>query len=124
MGFRYQKRVNISDGLGINISRSGLSPSYRSRYGSIGPKGFSLRTGIPGFTFKSGFSRLGGKNAFPATLAILILVGLLFAAGIVVYNVVQFLSWGIVELYHAVLRRYYLYRMAREDHPVPNPEKE
>jgi hypothetical protein len=124
MGFRYQKRVNISDGLGINVSRSGLSPSYRTRYGSIGPKGFSLRTGIPGLTFKRSFSRMGGKNTFPVTLAILLLAGLLFAAAIVIYNVVLFLSWVIRELYHAVLRRYYLHRIAREEHRVPNPEKE
>ena len=35
MGFRFQKRVSLGGGLGFNISKSGVSPSYRTRYGSV-----------------------------------------------------------------------------------------
>ena len=50
MGFRFQKRVSLGGGLGLNISKSGVSPSYRTRYVSINPRGFSLRTGVAGLT--------------------------------------------------------------------------
>lgn len=56
MGFRYQKRVKLGKGVGLNVSKSGVSPSLRTKYGSIGSKGFSIRTGIPGLSYR------GGKN--------------------------------------------------------------
>src|SRR5688572_4296568 len=40
---------------GVNASGSGGSVSYRSRHGSIGTKGFSPRTGIPGLSFRQGW---------------------------------------------------------------------
>ncbi len=56
MGIRYQKRIKLGKGVGLNVSKSGVSPSLRTKYGSIGPKGFSIRTGIPGLSYR------GGKN--------------------------------------------------------------
>ena len=56
MGLRYQKRVNFGKGAGLNISKSGIGSSYRTKYGTIGTKGFSVRTGIPGLTFRGGWS--------------------------------------------------------------------
>jgi len=57
VGFRIQKRIKLGNGLGLNISKSGISPSLRTKYGAIGPKGFSIRTGIPGVSYR------GGKNS-------------------------------------------------------------
>lgn len=57
MGFRYQKRIKLGKGLGLNISKSGISPSYRSKSGSVGSKGYSVRTGTPGLTFRKSFSK-------------------------------------------------------------------
>ena len=59
MGFRFQRRVSLGGGLGLNLSKSGVSPSYRTRYGSVSSRGFSFRTGIPGLTYRSGF---GGRS--------------------------------------------------------------
>lgn len=57
MGFRFQKRINLGKGLGLNISKSGISPSLRAKGGSIGPKGYSVRSGIPGLTYRKSFSK-------------------------------------------------------------------
>ncbi len=51
MGFRYQRRINLGSGWGFNLSKSGISSSYRGRWGSVGRRGISLRTGIPGLTY-------------------------------------------------------------------------
>jgi len=67
MGFRFQRRLNLGGGWGLNTGLSGGSLSYRSRQGSIGTKGLSLRTGIPGLTYR----RSWGKNAGAAALVVL-----------------------------------------------------
>jgi hypothetical protein len=56
--------------MGLNISKSGVSPSFRTRFGSIGPKGFSIRSGIRGVSYRRRF----GKSSDAALLAILLLV--------------------------------------------------
>ncbi len=67
MGFRFQRRINLGNGWGVNTSGSGASISHRSRHGSISTKGFSLRTGIPGLSHRQSW----GKNAGGAALIIL-----------------------------------------------------
>lgn len=52
MGFRIQKRINLGNGLGINISKSGISPSLRTKRGTISPKSISINTGIKGVSYK------------------------------------------------------------------------
>ena len=97
MGFRYQKRINLGKGAGLNLSKSGVSASYRTKYGSIGPKGFSIRTGIPGLTYRGG----NNKNAAGIMLAITVItVGALIA-----WNVFLFIGWLVREIYHFVLRK-------------------
>jgi len=60
MGFRYYRRVNYGNGWGLNISKSGISSSVRKSWGSIGSKGFSIRTGIRGLSYRSSFGKYGG----------------------------------------------------------------
>ena len=57
MGVRYQKRIKLSKGLGINVSKSGITPSYRTKRGPVSSRGFSIRTGIPGLTYRKSFSK-------------------------------------------------------------------
>jgi hypothetical protein len=57
MGFRFQKRINLGKGLGLNISKSGISPSFRTKGGTISNKGFSVRTGFPGVTYRKFFGK-------------------------------------------------------------------
>ena len=111
MGFRYYKRVSNSKGWGLNISGSGLSSSYRSKYGSIGSKGFSIRSGIPGLTFRSGWG--SGKNKGTVAMIILAIMGTLFivySSIIVLYNLIRLLIWGGTEVYHFGMRLYYRWK--------------
>ncbi|MDC8002725.1 hypothetical protein POV27_01555 [Aureisphaera galaxeae] len=62
MGFRYRKRVNLGKGFGLNFSKKGMYPSYRSKKGSVSTKGFSIRTGIPGLTYRKNFNKSTGKG--------------------------------------------------------------
>lgn len=57
MSLRFNKKINLGKGLGINISKSGITPSYRSKRGSLSYKGYSVRTGIPGLTHKKIFCK-------------------------------------------------------------------
>ena len=90
MPFRYQKRINLGKGVGINVTQSGVSSSYRTKYGSVGSRGFSFRTGIPGLSFRSGWGKSG-----PAGLLVIVLV---FGAVILVYNLVRLLIYGLSSL--------------------------
>lgn len=56
MGFRIQKRIKLGKNLGLNISKSGISPSYRTSRGTISSKGVSVRTGIKGVTYTKKFT--------------------------------------------------------------------
>ena len=85
MGFRFQRRLNLSRGMGLNVSKSGVSASVRTRYGTFGTKGFSIRTGIRGLTFRQGYRRSSGGGviglAFMVVFALLpLLINLTFVA--------------------------------------------
>lgn len=80
MGFRFQKRIKLGKGIGLNISKSGISPSIKTKKGSISSKGYSIRTGIPGLTYRKTFSQsskggcLGFVLIFFSILIIIIIV--------------------------------------------------
>lgn len=57
MGFRFQKRINLGKGFGMNISKSGITPSYRGKSGSVSTKGYSVRTGISGMSYRKTYSK-------------------------------------------------------------------
>lgn len=57
MGFRFHKRIKLGKGFGLNISKSSITPSYRNKRGSVSSKGYSVRTGIPGFSYRKTFSK-------------------------------------------------------------------
>lgn len=90
MGLRYSKRVNFGNGLGLNISKSGISPSFRTKWGSFGSKYYSFRTGIPGLTYRGG----SGKNAGLTWFIIMLIAGvfiLMYYAVIILINLVIFI---------------------------------
>ena len=59
MGFRFNKRVNIGKGFGLNVSKSGVSPSFRTKLGSFRTKGYSLKTGVPGLSYRKASNSKG-----------------------------------------------------------------
>ena len=78
MGFRYQKRIKLGKGLGLNISKSGVSSSYRTQKGSIGSKGFLIRTGIPGLTYRKTFSKSSKNGCLSMFLIVITSIILIF----------------------------------------------
>lgn len=102
MGFRFQRRIRLGNGWGVNASASGASMSYRSRHGSIGTKGFSLRTGIPGLSYRQSW----GKNAGGAALIIVGIMAVVAIAAVVLRVLAYLLSlvwqcsrWVVLTIY-------------------------
>ncbi|MBQ4819613.1 DUF4236 domain-containing protein [Aquimarina sp. MMG016] len=62
MGFKYNKRIKLGKRFGLNISKSGITPSYRTKRGSLSSKGYSIRTGIPGLTYRKTFKKSKGSG--------------------------------------------------------------
>jgi hypothetical protein len=125
MGIIFRKRVNLGGGLGLNISKTGISTSYRTRFGSIGPRGFSLRSGIPGLYLLSSFSSGGsrkkkGDNSLILFLLIIIAITLAF---VIIWNIIRLIGWIIREIYHANLRRKFKREIIEEVNTNKNPEK-
>ena len=86
MGLRFQKRVNLGEGVGANISKSGVSFSKRTQLGSIGTSGFSVKTGIPGLSFRKNW---GGNTKSS--------LGFLVVAGVFLYWIFQVLFWVVQQ---------------------------
>lgn len=112
MGLRFYKRVKINDNIGLNLSKTGVSASLKSRFGSIGPKGFTLKTGIPGLSLKSSFKNANGKGLANLIIFILI-VGLLVLVLTIIWNLLLALYWMVVEIFHAVERANYKARVKK-----------
>jgi len=93
MGFRFQRRLNLGGGWGLNASRSGGSLSYRSQHGAVGTKGFSLRTGIPGLSFRQNW----GKDSGVVVAAMVLIIAVAaIAVQVLIYLVPivwQCLTW-------------------------------
>jgi len=106
MGVRFQKRVSLGKGLGLNVSKSGVSTSIQTKYGSISPRGFSIRTGIPGLSFRSNLGKGKNKNG-GAIIVVLLIVGVILLGGIILWNLALLLKWGVRESINAY-RRYRL----------------
>ncbi|OEK09511.1 hypothetical protein A8C32_12445 [Flavivirga aquatica] len=80
MGFKFQKRIKLGKNIGINISKSGVTPSYRSKKGSISTKGYSIKTGISGLTYRKGFSKSKNNGCLVILMVFLILGSLTIIA--------------------------------------------
>jgi hypothetical protein len=78
MAFRFNKRVNVGKGLGVHISKSGITPSYRGKRGSLSSKGYSIRTGIPGLTYRKSFSKSKNSGCLVMLLVIVLVASALY----------------------------------------------
>lgn len=93
MGFRFHRRLNLGGGAGLNVSKSGVGASVRSRHGSIGTKGFSLRTGIPGLSYRQSWGKGGNSGAGSLVFAVIAL------AALAVVALVQMVTWLMPLVY-------------------------
>ena len=73
MGFRIRKRINLGGGFGLNVSNSGISPSLRTKYGTVSNKRMSVRTGIKGVTYTKNFNKAKGSGCM-VVVAMMILI--------------------------------------------------
>ncbi len=115
MGLRYQKRIGGNKGFGLNLSGSGISSSYRTKYGTVGSKGFSIRSGIPGLSFRSGYGRGKDKGITALIILSVIVAGFaLYYSVVILYNFALFLIWATTETRKLILREYYLWQEKKE----------
>jgi hypothetical protein len=87
MGFRFQKRVKLGGGFGLNISNSGISPSLRTRRGTISSRGVSIKTGLSGVNYQNNFSNTKKSGCM-----------LLFAFS----GIISFLIYTINQYYYGI----------------------
>lgn len=115
MGIRYQKRFGGTKGFGLNFSGSGISSSYRTKYGTVGSKGFSIRSGIPGLSFRSSYGRGKDKGVTALIILGLIVSGfILYYSAVIIYNFALFLLWSFSEIRKLILRKYYIWKEKKE----------
>lgn len=91
MGFRYYRRVNLGKGQGLNLSKSGVSTSLRTRSGSIGTRNYSIPTGVKGLYYRGS---TGGKDAGVGWALILLIFGVFILAYYLIVGI--FKGIGIV----------------------------
>ncbi|MFV5688910.1 DUF4236 domain-containing protein [Flavobacterium sp. ZT3R25] len=82
MSFRFQKRIKLGGGLGFNISKSGISPSLRTKGGTISNKGFSVRTGVSGVSYRKSFNSSKSSGC-------LLTVIIYFSFGVLFYQILK-----------------------------------
>lgn len=78
MSFRFHKKVKLGKGFGIHISKSGITPSYRGKRGSLSSKGYSIRTGIPGLTYRKSFPKSKNSGCLVMSLIIVLVAFALY----------------------------------------------
>ena len=104
MGIRFQRRLNIGKGLGLNVGKSGVSPSIRTKFGSISHKQFTVRTGIKGLSYinslGNGSRRKSSSNLFP----VIIVLSILFIVTLAVWNVFLLIIWVLKEIIYFILK--------------------
>lgn len=58
----FRKRINLGGGFGLNVSKSGISPSLRTKYGTISNKRVSVVTGVKGVGYAKTFKKSKGSG--------------------------------------------------------------
>lgn len=110
MSFRFQRRINLGSGAGINLGKTGASGSVRGRHGSIGTSGFSLRSGIPGLSYRQSWGKGGGGLA---VMLVMVMAGLAVAVIMLALQLVLIvvpLAWQGVRWCALTARDYIEYR--------------
>jgi hypothetical protein len=117
MAFKYFRRINVGNGLGLNVSKSGVSTSVRTRFGSFGSKGYSVRSGITGLSYRKYFgSSRKGKNDAAAFLLIVLAIGLFYLTALVLWNLLLFIAWLFARLYFVFSQQYSLYKAGENNY--------
>lgn len=106
MSLRIQRRISLGSGLGLNVSKSGLSLSQRTPFGSIGTTGYSVRTGIPGVFFRKYRGRSRNNNTFWIIMLVLLAAGLFYLLFNVLKVVILYSLHGLAWTYKSLRQSY------------------
>lgn len=106
MSVRIQRRISLGSGLGLNVSKSGLSLSQRTPFGSIGTTGYSVRTGIPGVFFRKYRGRSRNNNTFWIIMLVLLAAGLFYILFNVLKVVILYLLHVLAWIYKSLRQAY------------------
>ena len=105
----------MGDGIGLNLSKSGISSSIRTKYGSFGSTGFSIRSGIPGLYYRK-YNKKNDNEFFVMILLIIIS----FALGILLLKLIV---WLITE-FNKLIRRKLIEKNIRHELRIKLEENE
>ena len=117
MSLRYQKRINLGKGLGVNVSSSGITSSYRTKYGSIGSRGFSIKTGIPGLSFRNTW----GKGSTGLVISLVYIAVVFFV--LVSYNLARLVFFLVTRLVTGIANAMRKRNSAQENKSNPLEEE-
>jgi hypothetical protein len=95
MGFSYNRRISTGKGGSINVSKSGISVSQKTSWGSYGSRGFSIKSGMPGLNYRFSFK----KKMDAATLVVTLMIGAIVLSIVIAYNGIRLLSWMLAKGY-------------------------
>jgi hypothetical protein len=115
MSIRIQRRISLGSGLGLNVSKSGLSLSQRTAFGSIGTTGYSVRTGIPGVFFRKFRSRRRTRdNTFAIVMIALLIAGAVYAGFLFLKALFLFLIHIIIRVFKLLMQGYKNWMLKRD----------
>lgn len=102
MGFRFHRRLNLGSGFGLNVGKSGASASRRASFGSIGTGGYSVRSGIPGLSYRKSFGK-GGAGLIIGLVSLFVtivisLASLLIVLGLAILLFLFKVFWVVLNI--------------------------
>jgi len=113
MAIRYQRRVNLGKGIGLNLSGRSISMSTRTKWGSFGTGGFSILSGIPGLSYRQRYKKGDFITPFLSVaifltagilvicIKIVVLILIVLAQAIAIFSIVCFKVLFILACYLA-----------------------
>jgi DNA segregation ATPase FtsK/SpoIIIE-like protein len=112
MGFIFHRRIRLFGGLGLNVSKSGVSPSLRTAFGTIGLRGLTFRTGIPGLHWRKRWNSKSAGDFFLIVFTLWLMFIAVAASLVIAFYLLvllyEVLRWLVLTLYD--LYRWIFYR--------------
>ena len=80
MPLRFQRRINVSPGISLNLNKQSVSASFGRRDGhlTVGPKGRRISVGLPG----TGLYYINYQKRKPGIFLFLVIVGIALLAAL------------------------------------------